>query len=45
MEKVEFSVELLEALEESEQIIEDLKEVKRKGYSSMEDLINSLNDE
>lgn len=45
MEKAEFNEELIEALEESEQIIKEIKEGKRKGYSSMEDLINSLNDE
>lgn len=35
--------ELLEALEEGEQIIQEIKEGKRKGYNNMTDLINSLN--
>ena len=39
------SRELLEALEEGEQIIRDLKSGKRKGYTNMKDLVNSLNEE
>ena len=45
MEKVKFSEELIESLEESEQIIQEIKEGKRKGYGSMEELIKALNDE
>ena len=36
--------ELLEAIEEGKQIIQDIKSGKRTGYSNMEDLIKSLND-
>lgn len=39
------SKELLEALEEGEQIIKEIKEGKRKGYKNMTDLINSLNED
>ena len=45
MDKVNFSEELIEVIEESKQIIKDIKENKRKGYSSMEDLINALDEE
>ena len=34
--------ELLESLKQSEELIKEIKEGKRKGYSSMEDLINAL---
>ena len=37
--------ELLEALKESETILKELKEGKRKGYNNMTDLINSLEEE
>ena len=39
------SKELLEALKESETIIKELKEGKRKSYDNMPDLINSLEKE
>ena len=39
------SKELLEALEESDQIIKDLESGKRKGYTNLEDLIDALNEE
>ena len=35
--------ELIESLKEGEQIIKEIKEGKRDGYSNMEDLINALN--
>ncbi len=38
------SKELLEALEEEEEILKDLKSGKRKGYTNMNDLIKSLNE-
>jgi DNA-damage-inducible protein J len=37
--------ELLEALQEGEVILQEIKEGKRKGYSNMPDLIKSLNEE
>lgn len=37
--------DLLEAIEEGEQILKDLKSGKRQGYNNMEDLIDSLKDE
>lgn len=36
------SKELLESLKQGELLVEEIKEGKRKGYSSMEDLINEL---
>ncbi len=36
------SKELLDALQEGEQIVEDIKNGKRKGYTNMEDLMHSL---
>lgn len=39
------SKELIEALEEGKQIIQEIKEGKRKGYSNMADLIKSLEEE
>ena len=36
------SVELLEALEESNKIINEIKEGKRTGFSSIEQLVDSL---
>ena len=36
------SKELLESLKQGELLVEEIKEGKRKGYSSMEDLINAL---
>lgn len=39
------SKKLLDALEEGEQIIKEIKSGKRKGYTNMKDLIDSLNDE
>lgn len=39
------SKELMEALQEGEQILQDLKNGKRKGYSSMQDFIESLNED
>ena len=37
--------ELLEALKESEIIMQEIKEGKRKGYSNMDDLIKALNED
>ncbi len=37
--------ELLEALEESDQIIKELKSGKRKGYDNLDDLIKALKEE
>lgn len=37
--------ELLDALNEASYIIQELKNGKRKGYTNMDDLISSLNDE
>lgn len=37
--------ELLDALNEGTYIIQELKTGKRKGYTNMDDLIRSLNDE
>ena len=37
--------ELLEAIEEGDQIIKEIKSFKKKGYNNMTDLIKSLNDE
>lgn len=39
------SKELLSALQEGEQIIQEIKEGKRQGYKNMTDLINSLNED
>ncbi len=39
------SKELLEALDEGKKIIEDIKNGKRKGFTNMEDLIRSLNED
>ena len=36
------SKELLESLKQGELLVEEIKEGKRKGYSSMEDLKNAL---
>lgn len=37
--------ELIEALQEGEKILQDLKTGKRKGYTNMHDLIESLNED
>ncbi len=37
--------ELLESLDEGEQILADIKNGKRKGYSNMHDFIESLNED
>lgn len=39
------SKELLEALEEGEKIIQEIKNGKRQGYNNMNDLIHSLGTE
>lgn len=39
------SKELLDALDEGEKIIEEINNGKRIGYSNMNDLINSLNED
>lgn len=39
------SKELMEALEEGEQILKDIKSGKRKGYNNINDLFKSLNEE
>ena len=39
------SKELKEALIEGEQIVQDIKAGKRKGYKNMNDLIKALNDD
>jgi len=36
---------MLEALVESEKIIQEIKERKRTGYNNMETLISSLNED
>ena len=38
------SKELMEALEEGEQILKDIKSGKRKGYNNINDLFKSLNE-
>ena len=42
IEKNKLYKDLLEAIEEGEQILKDLKNGKRTGYDNMEDLIDSL---
>ena len=37
--------ELLEALQEGEDIIKDIKDGKRKGYNNMDELIKALNED
>ncbi len=37
--------ELLEALQEGEDIIKDIKAGKRKGYNNMDELIKALNED
>ena len=39
------SAELIEALEESNIILKEIKEGKRTGFSSIEQLVNSLDEE
>ena len=39
------SKEMLHALEESDKIIKEIKEGRRKGYNNMSDLINSLDED
>ena len=39
------SRELLKALKEGEDILQEINNGKRKGYNNMEDLIKSLNEE
>lgn len=39
------SKELLETIKESDEIIEEIKAGKRQGYSNMEDLIKSLEED
>ena len=43
--ETKFSKKLLEALEESEVILQEFKSGKIKGYSNMTELLNSLDDE
>jgi DNA-damage-inducible protein J len=45
IEKYKPNEELLEALEESNKILEDIKSGKRKGYKNIEDLKKSLEEE
>lgn len=45
IKKTNLNKELLESLKESEIIIQELKEDKRKGYNNMEDLIKALNED
>lgn len=45
IEKSNPTRELLEAIEEGEKVLKDLKNGKRDGYNNMEDLIDSLNKE
>ena len=45
IEKNKPGKDLIEAIKEGEQILKDLKSGKRKGYDSMEDMLDSLNKE
>ena len=45
VEKSNPTKELLEAIEEGERVLKDLKKGRRDGYNNMEDLIDSLNNE
>lgn len=45
IEKSNPTRELLEAIEEGEKVLKDLKNGKRDGYNNMEDLIDFLNNE
>lgn len=39
------SKELIDAINEGDSIIKEIKSGKRKGYNNMDDLINSLNED
>lgn len=39
------SKELLEAIQEGDVILQEMKEGKRKGYTNMKDLIDALNED
>ena len=39
-----YSKDLIEAIEEADQIVKEIKEGKRKGYDNMEDFIKSLDE-
>ena len=43
MEKI-LNEELIEAIEESETLLDEIEKGKRTGFSSIEQLINSLDD-
>lgn len=45
MEEKVINEEFIETLEESEKIIEDIKNGKRKSFNNVEDLVNSLEKE
>ena len=42
MEEKVINEEFIETLKESEKIIKDIKDGKRKGFNNIEDLVNSL---
>ena len=45
MEEKVINEEFIETLEESEKIIKDIKDGKRKSFNNIEDLVNSLEKE
>ena len=45
MEEKVINEEFIETLKESERIIKDIKDGKRKGFNNMENLVNSLEKE
>ena len=45
MEEKVINEEFIETLKESERIIKDIKDGKRKGFNNIEDLVNSLEKE
>lgn len=45
MEEKIINEEFIETLEESEKIIKNIKDGKRKGFNNVEDLVNSLEKE
>ena len=45
MEEKVINEEFIETLKESEKIIEDIKNWKRKSFNNVEDLVNSLEKE
>lgn len=45
MEEKVINEDVIETLKESERIIKDIKDGKRKGFNNIEDLVNSLEKE